>query len=387
MNEAPTARGGKRRGHGEGSITKLGDGRWQGRVDLGYVKGKRKRKAVYGATKREVQEKLARARHQAEQGLPLPDERQTVGQFLERWLTETVRNAVRPTTYTSYASYVNNHLIPDLGKIPLAKLAPADIQAFLNTKRADGLTPRTVQYLRAILRRALEQALRWGLVGRNAAALTAPPRLDARDIEPLTHEQVLVLLNAIRGDRLEAMYTVAVALGLRQGEILGLRWEDIDLRAGTLTVRHALQKVEKKPTLVEPKTRRSRRTLALPDFAVTALRSHKARQLEERLVVGSSWEEWGLVFTTPSGTPLDPSNVTHRYQAILAAAGLPRQRFHDLRHCCASLLLAQGLTLKDVMETLGHSQISLTANLYGHLYVEQRREVAARMHALLGQGG
>jgi integrase len=206
------------------------------------------------------------------------------------------------------------------------------------------------------------------------------------EIQPLTPGQVQTLFAGIRGDRLEGLYIAAAATGMRQGELLGLTWPDVDLTSGQLVARQALQRVDRTATFVEPKTKRSRRTLALPIVAHEALRARRVRQLAERLEAGPMWEEWGLVLTTPRGTPLHPSIVTHSFQKLLARLGLPRQRFHDLRHCCASLMLAEGLTLKDVMETLGHSQISLAANLYGHLYAERRREVASRMDGVLGTG-
>ncbi len=181
------------------------------------------------------------------------------------------------------------------------------------------------------------------------------------------------------------MYTVALALGLRQGEALGVRWEDVDLEAQTLRVRYALQRIDRKPTFVEPKTTRSRRTLPLPPSIVTALRAHRVRQLEERLLAGERWQDWNLVFASTVGTPLDGHNVTHRLQKHLERAGLPRQRFHDLRHCCASLLLAQGVHPRAVMEILGHSQIALTMDTYSHVMPAMLRDAANLMDGILGE--
>src|SRR5262249_19237434 len=160
-------------------------------------------------------------------------------------------------------------------------------------------------------------------------------------------------------DRLGPLYRVAILTGLRQGELLGLHWQDVDLTGATLTVRHALQRIDGVPALVEPKTKRSRRTIALPAGAIAALTEQRRRQAEDRLAAGGRWDDWGLVFASTVGTPLDAPNVTHRLQRILADAGLPRQRFHDLRHLCATLLLSQGVSPRVVMEQLGHSQIGL----------------------------
>ncbi len=235
-----------------------------------------------------------------------------------------------------------------------------------------------------MLRRALGQALRWGLVQRNAAALTDPPRVCHPEVRPLTPAEARALLGAVRGDRLEALFTVALALGLRQGEALGLRWEDVDLEAGTLRVAGALQRVDGALRFVEPKSARSRRALNLPAVAVAALRAHRARQAAERLQAGPLWQEHGPVFTTTVGTPLDAGNVRRAFKRHLRAAGLPPTvRFHDLHHTTASLLLAQRVHPRLVMEVLGHSQIGLTMDTYSHVLPALRQEVAAQMDALL----
>ena len=373
-----------RRGANEGSISKRKDGRWQARVQLGYEAGRRRRKSFYGRTRREVQEKLARALRDLQQGVPVAaDARQTVEQYLRRWLAETVRPTVRPRTCTTYEMWARVHLIPELGHIPLAQLSPQQVQAMLNGKVRSGLAPRSVHHLRAVLRAALNHAMRWGLVQRNVGTLVDLPRVPRYEVQVMTPEQARGFLDAVRGDRLEALYTIALALGLRQGEALGLQWDDIDLHAGMLTVRHSLQRIGGHLQLVEPKTDRSRRTIPMPTAIVTAVRAHRTRQLEERLWAGSRWHESSYVFTTRIGTPLDGSNVTHRLQATLAAAGLPRQRFHDLRHACASLLMALGVPARVVMETLGHSQISLTMNTYSHVIPSLQRDAADRMQELL----
>jgi hypothetical protein len=191
-----------------------------------------------------VARKLTAALKTQQDGLPLPMERETVGRFLAAWLRDTVRISVRPATFGSYVSIVRCHLVPELGGIPLTRLTPQDVQALMRRRLAEGLSPRRVDYIRGVLRRALNHAMRWGLVGRNAAALVSPPRGRPVEIEPFDPEEARRFLEVIRGDRLEALYTVALAVGLRQGEALGLRWQDVDLRAGTLAVRNSLQRVD-----------------------------------------------------------------------------------------------------------------------------------------------
>jgi len=375
-----------RRGANEGTIRLRPDGRWEARVLVTGSDGRRIRRSLLARTRTEVRDKLQAALRGEASGLPLPAERMTVGTFLDQWLRESVRPTVRPRTYVSYAGIVRVHLAPRLGHLPLARLTPQQVQAFLNAKSSEKLAPRTVAYIRAVLRQALGQAERWGLVTRNAARLAEPPRVPRREVSPLSPVEARRFLEAIRGDRLEALYLVALGAGLRQGEILGLAWTDIDVERATLTVRHALQRVNSVLILVEPKSATSRRVVALPLIVLVALRVHGTRQREDRLLAGSRWHDdpRGLVFTTTIGTPMDGIAVTRRFQALLAGAGLPRQRFHDLRHACASLLLAQGVAPRVVMETLGHSQISLTLNTYSHVIPALGREAANRMDEMLG---
>ncbi len=371
-----------RRGAQEGSIYRRGDGLWVGAVHLGYRDGKRRRKIVYGKTRREVQEQAAVTLRAVQQGLPVPTERQTVAQYLTAWLV-TARASVRPSTYRSYADTIRLHIIPTLGGGQLAKLSPGQIQDLLDAKLASGLSPRTVGIVHAVLRQALGQAYRWGIVPRNVASVVTPPRVARTEVRPFDPDQARAFLAAMRGDRLEGLYTVAIACGLRQGEALGLRWQDVDMDAGTLRVRHSLQRIDGTLQLVEPKTERSRRSVSLPGVVVSALREHRVRQLEERLLAGSRWRDGDYVFPSTIGTPLDGVTVTHRFQDALKRLGLPHQRFHDLRHACASLLLAQGVSPRVVMETLGHSQISLTMNVYSHVIPALQRDAADRMDALL----
>jgi integrase len=376
----------KRRGPGEGTITQRKDGRWESKIDLGYRGGKRDRKSIYGKTRREVADQLNAAQNAKRQGLPVAVERQTLGQFLATWLADSVRPTVRPKTYESYAQLVRLYIEPELGRVQLGKLSPQDIQHLLNKLLKRDLAPRTVRYCHAILKMALGRAYKWSLVPRNVAQLVDSPRSSRYEMRSLSPEEARTFLDTVRGDRLEALYSVAIALGLRQGEALGLRWEDVDMDKCTLRVRYALQRIDGKPQLVEPKTHKSRRTIFMPQVTVNALRAHRIRQLEERLAAGERWKESGLVFTSTIGTPLDPRNAFRAFHDALQRAGLPHIRFHDLRHTCASLLLAQGVHPRVVMETLGHSQISLTMDTYSHVIPALQRAAADRMDALLSDG-
>jgi integrase len=299
---------------------------------------------------------------------------------------------------------IERHLKPVLGKVKLAKLGPEAIRDYMNKKRAEGLSARTVQYHHAVLRAALGQAEADGKIARNPAKLKSakPAPVERSEVRPLTPDQARVLLGAIAEDRLAPLYVAAIGLGLRQGELLGLSWDDLDLEVGTLTVRHTLQrypsrdaqgnivlKPNGKPSysyhLDPPKTEKSRRTLGLPEGLAQLLRAHHRQQSEERLKAGPAWRghEWDLVFCTESGEPLSSSQLTHGFQDLLASLELPRQRFHDLRHAAATFMLAQGVDLRVVMEVLGHSQIHVTANTYTHVKLDLSREAAERVDALL----
>jgi integrase len=357
-----------------------------GSLSLGYAGGKRQRRYVYGTTRREVQEKLAAMRRAHDDGLPVGPEKLTLGTYLQEWLENSARPTIRATTYHSYTKIVQLYIAPDLGHIPLAKLRSPDVQAWMNKRVAAGLSPRSVQYAHAVLRRALGQAQKWGMVPRNVATLVSPPRIRRPEAKFLAPEQARVFLESIRGDRLEGLFTVSMLPGLRPGEALGLHWRDVDLEAGTLAVRVSLQRIGGWRQIDELKTDRSRRSIPLPAVALSALRAHRTRQLEERLQAGELWEEHGLVFTNPTGKPMVEETAARHFHQALARAGLPDMRFYDLRHTCASLLLAQGVHMRVVMEILGHSQIAMTMNTYSHVTAQLQRDAANQMDALFARG-
>ena len=264
----------KRRGQGEGTLYQRPDGKWMAQLDLGWRDGKRVRRSLYAPIRREVVEKLKAARKAVDAGLTPTSDRLTVAAYLADWL-DANRSTVRPSTWTRYAGMVRTHHIPRLGRLPLTKLAAGDVERMLRDMADTGLSARTCHHARAILRTALARAVRHGLILRNAAGLATPPRVEHREVESWDAAQVRTFLETIRGHRLEALFTVAVVTGLRQGELLGLRWSDVDMTAGTLTVRHSLQRVDGTLQLVEPKTPRSRRTVPLPELALRALRTRR----------------------------------------------------------------------------------------------------------------
>jgi integrase len=369
----------RRSGYGEGSIYQKKDGRWVAALVL----SRRQRRYFYGGSREEVRRKLNQALKAIDTGTYTDSRGRGLGEFLDQWLEEVVKPSVRQWTFAGYEVHIRLHIKPTLGAIPLDELAPLDVQRWMNRKVGEGLSAKSVRYMRGTLRAALNQAIRWGMISRNVAMLGDPPRGSPYDIRPLDPDEARQFLAAIRGDRLEALYSVALALGLRQGEALGLQWRDVDLDRGLIRVVHQLQRVDSKLTLVSLKTDKSRRTLQLPASTLRGLREHHARQATERKQLGAGWHDRDLVFTKLDGRLLEGSTVTRMFHRHLDDAGLPQRRFHDLRHSCATLLLVQGVSPRVVMEVLGHSDVGMTLNTYSHVVPQLKREAADRMDEIL----
>lgn len=364
-----------KRGHNEGSIYRRADGRWCAALTLPSAGPKRQRKYIYASTRGEVSQRLTAALRDSQRGIMPGDDRVTVADYLTRWLG-SISGQVKPRTLDSYSTDVRLHLVPYIGRARLTKLTAAQVQYLLDDL-SDTLAPASVQHVHTTLRRALEQAMRWDLVPRNVATLVDAPRQEQAEIQPLDQEQTEIFLAAAKGDSLEALWSLAVLTGMRRGEMLALRWEDLDLDAGTLAVRHTLTRIDGKLTLTVPKSAKSRRTIHLPAKARHALRRRRCRQLEERMSRGRGEGEY--VFSFGGGTPLDGAFVQRRFKALLTGAGLPDIRLHDLRHTAATLMLAKGIELHVVSRTLGHASISVTADIYGHILPTMQSMVAEKM--------
>ncbi len=368
----------KKRGRGEGTIYQRKDRRWTAAISTGDGR----RKAFYGRTRTEVAEKLRRALQARADGLSLHDPTQGVGAFLATWLTDSAARKVRPRTLAGYEQTVRLHLTPRIGRVQLQRLTPQHLERLMNAELAEGRSPRSVGQDLAVLRTALNVAMRWGLIGRNVATLVEAPRVREREVSPLTTSDARRIMQAVRGDRLEPLIAIALGLGLRQSEALGLRWDDFDASVRTLSIRRALQRYGGAFHLDEPKTARSRRTIPLPDPLVRVLQEHRARQIAERLQAGPAWQGsgWGdLIFASPIGEPLHGTTITKQFRGLLTRAGMPPLRYHALRHGAASLMAAQGVPPRVAMEVLGHAQISTTMNLYSHVALDSQRDAVERI--------
>ncbi|HET9690024.1 MAG TPA: tyrosine-type recombinase/integrase [Acidimicrobiales bacterium] len=373
-----------------GSIVKRGAG-YTYVLELGRdaATGKRRQKWVGGfRTKREAEAALTAALGRLQAGQFADPGRTTVGEFLEHWL-DSVAPTLRETTAASYRATCVNWVIPSIGSLRLASLTPGhltQLYASLTTNGGTGgrpLSARSVRYAHVVLGRAMKDAVEWGMLARNPVRSAHPPRVDQPVMRVWDVAQARQFIASVAGDRLEAMWVVLITTGLRRGEAAGLRWEDVDFDAGTLAVRRALVSVGYEVKVTEPKTAKGRRSVALDDLTVRALRAHRARQAEEALAAGDLWERTGYVFVRDDGRPLHPERIGVMFAQRVKASGLPPIRLHDLRHTSATLALAAGVHPKIVQERLGHASISITLDTYSHVVAGLQHEAAQRVADLL----
>ncbi|MBA3744284.1 tyrosine-type recombinase/integrase [Sporichthya sp.] len=378
----PRAPGVTRNSHGESTISQDATGRWHGYVSMGLKdNGRRDRRHVSGARRAEVVAKVRALEEKRDAGTAgAAGKAPTVTTWLEHWLDTIAARRVRTSTLTRYRQLATHQLIPGIGHHRLDRLQPEHVEKLYAELSARGLAPATVRQAHRVLSRALKVAMQRGKVTRNVCTLVDSPTVDRGEVEPLTGAQARKILATATGTRNAARWSVALALGLRQGEALGLPWDALDLDAGTLTVRQALQRQAGAGlVLVAPKSRAGRRTIALPEQLRDALKAHRGAQLAERMAAGPEWHDHGLVFAQPNGRPIDPRADHRAWRALLVAADVRGARLHDARHTAATLLLLQGVPARVVMEILGHSQISLTLGTYSHVVPELAQDAARRM--------
>lgn len=369
-------------------ITKRKDGLFQG-MHTAHTPDGPKRRYIYGRRKKDVERKLAEAMGDAARGIVFDSKGETVGALLTRWLEDVVEPNKTHRTYATHRQQVRSHIMPAIGRIKLDALRKAHVDRLYSDLLRGGLAPSSVRRVHAVLHAVLEEAVRGDLIPRNPSRHANRPKVRQEEREPLDAQQARTFLEAARGDRYEALYILCLMAGLRQGEALAIRWSDLGLDAGTLRVNRQLQRVRRngdasgKLEFSEPKNA-SRRTVGLPQRAVSALRTLRTRQLEERLAAGSQWQDNGLVFTTKHGGPVDAQNVVNRhYKPLLKRAGLPPIRFHDLRHRCLSLLAQRGEPIRDLQALAGHATAAFTLQRYTHHYEASARRNAQAMGDIL----
>lgn len=371
--------------NGSGSVFQRADGRWCAALYVDEADGRRVRRRFYGPTRADVEEKLVELRGKVQSGVPIPPSRLTVGHYLKEWLDQVVAKRVRPNTLAAYRYNVDTYLLPGLGAKKLGRLSAREVRLYLGALEARGVGVRTVRYVHATLRAALEDATREELLEKNVAKLVRPPSVPPAERHPLTVDELKKLFVANNDDRLRALIVVIALLGLRRSEALGLRWGDVDLDGGWLAIRHGLHRVDGGLRLMETKTNRSRRTIPLPTMVVREMESHRERQEEERRRLAEKWPDLGFVFTTPIGTPLDPDNCSKVVKKAVRRAGLRDVRMHDFRHGVVSNLLALGVPPRTVMEIAGHSGLEMTMNVYAHVTLDDKREALRRLDELFAE--
>jgi integrase len=367
-----------KRGNGEGTIYQR-DGSWV----ASYTDSGGKRRELWGKTRGAVAERLTEALRARNKGEPTVVARGSLADFVPQWLQAMAVARKRARTLRRYEQLMRIHVVPILGHVPLAKLAPEQLQR-LYALKLETLGDTTVHHIHAVIHRALEHALRANLVARNVADLVDAPAVKTREMVTLSEDELQRFVEAVAGDRLEALYVTAVTTGMRLSELLGLRWRDVDLTKREIHLRYTLERYHRVISFAEPKTKGSRRTVNLVRHAAELLRRHRIAQVQERMAAGPEWTHRDLVFTNEVGQPVADQTFRRTFHRFLKVAGCPIIRIHDGRHTAASILLGRGVHAKIVSEMLGHSRISTTMDLYSHVTPTMQREATAEMEKVLG---
>jgi integrase len=400
------------------SLRKRGHNYWEIRISEGTDPTTGKRILIFHSfrgTQREANSEHARLLRARDLGMSIKPSKLTVAEYLDQWIADYARLRVSTRTLDGYKDMIRLHVSPKLGAILLQKLRPVHLQSFYSDQLDNGriirekkkvkegkeaatstpdtpekkvdrsLSPQTVVHFHRVLHEALGTAVKWGLLAVNPADAVTPPRVTRKEPTVLTEEQTLALLEASKGTRLHMPILLAVSTGMRRGEILALRWSDCDLKEGQIYVR-AVSQTSAGITFKEPKSRTSRRALALPQFAVVALKEHRKAQSAYRLELGPGYQDTGLVVPAADGSTWAPSLFTAAFCDFVRKVKLPRIRFHDLRHGHVTQLLLAGVPLKVVSARAGHSGIAITADLYGHVLPGADEQAAKKLNDALFPG-
>lgn len=410
-----TRRKPRRNANGEGGVYQRTDGRWEGKVFVDTPDGRRRRISVYGNTQAEALTELNKIRDQQRRGIPVSTTTMSVAEYMKYWLEHVAEPSIRRTTYATYEGDVRLHIIPGIGKRKLKSLQPVHIRSWLTGLRAlcqccaqkkderrpkprccakskpeccrEVLSASSIRHVLRVLRAALQDAVDEELLSRNVARLVQLRVTDEHKVRAFTRIEAQQFLKAAEQHRLYALWAVALSMGLRRGEALGLSWSDVDLENGRLTIRRALHRVDGKLQLDPVKTEASVAVLPMPAPLVAILRAHRKRQLEERFSAGSGWRETGLTFTTALGGPIEPRNVNRMFHTLCKKAGVPQVRVHDLRHSCATLLFTMGVQPATVQKILRHSSITVTTGTYVEVIEAVQRDALDSMGTLFALDG
>lgn len=382
---ARNSRSRKRRLNGEGTISgPRKDGRYVGAFYTRTTAGTIRRVYVYGKTWEQAHDRLVEEQSKAIRGIPAAAESWKLAAYLDYWLENIVKPHRRAATYALYESVIRLYLKPDLGHYWLRRLSVRMIQTFLNAKLAEGKSVRNVHIMREVLSAALTSAVREELISRNVARLTELPGRESRDIRPWSADEAIDFLRVAKPDPLYPAFVLLILYGMRRGEVLGLRWQDVDLDAGTFAIRQQLQRVRGSLRTGPVKTRAGNRELPISGLAREALFMRLQRQAADREAFGRAWRDTGLVFTTRSGLPVEPRNLARSFRRICDHNDIRMIKVHHLRHTTASLLKKLRVTPRDAQMILGHAHISTTMQIYTHVDQEARDDALASLNKLLG---
>ena len=376
----------KKRANGEGSIRKRKDGRWEGRYTAGHdpATGKQIFKSVLGKTQAEVKEKLKKALVEAGQIDFTKSGKYTVGTWMDEWFENVAKIKVRPSSHQTYRGYIDNHIKPNIGNIPLEKLTTMDLQKFYRTlltkgrvdrieaeKQPSGLSAKTVRNINQVISSALDLAVAQKIIPSNPTDACELPKVEHREMQTIPEEQLQAFLAEARATGVYEMYYIELATGLRRGELLGLKWQDIDWKNAIIKVRRQIARVDGQIVEAPLKTKNSYRTVTISPQAIEVLKQQKAKTHDQ------------YVFPSPNGGPISPDSVNNMLKRVLARAGIPKVRFHDLRHTFATIALQNGVDIKTVSGMLGHFSAGFTLDTYAHVTTAAQKEAAQTMGNLL----
>lgn len=376
-----------RAAQGAGTIRQRKDGRWEGRVTVGTNPGTGKpvRRSVYGATQKEVRQQMTAIQKAVDSGTYQAPDKTTTGEWLDTWMTTFCAAKVKPLTYSSYEVAIKNHIKPALGAMRLQAVRGIHIQKLYNNMTAAGLSAKTVKNVAAILHKALSVAVKQGLIQANPCDAAELPKIEKKEIQPLTDEEIPRFLAAIEGHPMRNAFALCLFAGLREGECLGLSWDQVDFQARRITISQQLQKEKKEGAqyYITPTTKSGKpRQIEPPEIAFQYLRAERARQAENQLAAGEHWSNPdNLVFTDATGKHLAFYTFYSNFKRIAAQIGRPDARPHDLRHTAATVAIASGADIKSVQDMLGHATASFTLNVYAHTSDQMRRDTAVRMQS------